>query len=124
MLPDDVPDDSISHEIERNLSPSQILDLLKFMHEDMKEGKLLPLKAVIMGIKSKEAVDFVSEYVEEMFQKDLVKKLRLKTASEELYEIFYLLLELSDSLTLAMFDRKTIRRAAKFCKKGRAIYPV
>jgi len=94
------------------------------MNEDMKEGRLLPLKAVIMGIKSKDTVEFVSEYIKEMFQKDLVKKLRLKTASEELYEIFYLLLELSDSLTLAMFDGKTIRRAAKFCKKGRAIYPV
>jgi len=84
----------------------------------------LPLKAVIMGIKSKDTVEFVSEYIKEMFQKDLVKKLRLKSASEELYEIFYLLLELSDSLTLAMFDGRTIRRAAKFCEKGRAIYPV
>jgi len=94
------------------------------LNEDMNERKLSPLKAVLGGIRSKETVDFVTEYVTKMFRKNLVKKLRAKDSTEEVYEVYYLILEFSDSLALLMVDEKTTTRALKLCKKGISKYAV
>ncbi len=87
------------------------------------DDNLVPLKIVIQGIKSREAVAVVSDYLKELFARNS-KKLRTEKATEEGFEIYFLLLELSDSLTLSMFDKKILKRSVKLCKKAVSIYPV
>jgi hypothetical protein len=90
----------------------------------VENGNLVPLKVVVRGIQTKEAIDFVGEYVKQLFDKHLVKKLRSKSAPESLFEVYYLLLSLSDTLTTAMIDKKAVKRAVNLCRKGIALYPV
>ena len=100
-----------------------MLELLKFLNKNMMDDNLVPLKIVIQGIKSREAVAVVSDYLKELSAPNL-KKLRTEKATEEDFEIYFLLLELSESLTLSMFDQKILKRSVKMCKKAVSIYPV
>ena len=111
--------------VQRNLSSSQILELLRFLNENLTEAKIvIPLKAVLMGIKSHQIIEDVSPYISETLGPALYKILRRKHALEGLYEIYFLILELSDTLAVELYDSKTVNRMTKRCQKSIAIYPV
>jgi hypothetical protein len=115
----------LSKEIHNNLSSSQILDLLQWLNVNLSvSGTLLPLKAILSGMKSSEVIEHVSPFIIEMFESTISKQLRGRKASEELFELYFLALELSDTLASALYDFKIVKRAAKFCKKSAALFPV
>ena len=115
----------ISEEVQRNLSSSQILELLQFLNANLAGGKtVVPLKAVMMGIKSHQIVEEVSPYISKTLGPALCKILRRKYAFEGLFEVYFLMLELSDTLALELYDSKTVNRMRKRCQKSMALYPV
>jgi hypothetical protein len=115
----------ISKEIHNNLFSSQILDLLRWLNANLAvSGTLLPLKAILSGMNSSEVIEHVSPFIIEMFESTISKQLRGKKATEELFELYFLALELSDTLASALYDFKIVKRAAKFCKKSAALFPV
>jgi hypothetical protein len=115
----------ISNEIHNNLFSSQILDLLQWLNANLTvSGTLLPLKAILSGMKSSEVIEHVSPLVIEMFESTISKQLKGKNASEELFELYFLALELSDTVATALYDFKIVKRAVKFCKRSAALFPV
>jgi hypothetical protein len=117
--------DRISNEIRVNLSSSQILELLKFLDERLSNpNTLLPLKAILSAIKSHQIIEHVSSFIKTSFENNLNEKLQAKDPSEELFEIYFLAMELSDSLAITLYDAKVIKRAAKLCKKSVRLFPV
>ena len=115
----------ISEEVQRNLSSSQVLELLQFLNVNLSEWKTaVPLKAVMMGIKSHQIIEEVSPYISETLGPTLCKILRHKHPLEGLFEIYFLMLELSDTLALELYDSKTVSRMRKRCQKSMILYPV
>jgi hypothetical protein len=124
MTVDNNTDIRISHEIPGNLSSSQILELLKWLNANLAvSGTLIPLKAILTGIKTNEIIEHASPVIVEMFE-SLLKQLRGKHASEDLFEIYFLALELSDTLATALYNFKVAKRASKYCKESTALFPV
>jgi hypothetical protein len=122
---DDNTDTRISQEIPGNLSSSQILELLKWLNANLAvSGTLIPLKALLNGLKSNDIIEHASPVIIQMFESSLLKQLRGKHASEDLFEIYFLALELSDTLATALYNLKVVKRAAKYCKKSTALFPV
>ena len=78
----------------------------------------------MMGIKSHQIIEDVSPYISKTFGPDLCKILRHKHTLEEFFEIYFLMLELSDTLALELYDSKTVNRMRKRCQKSMALYPV
>jgi hypothetical protein len=84
---------------------------------------MVPLKAVLLGIRSHEVIEFTSPYISETFGPALRKKLR-KQALENMYEVYFLLLELSDSLAADLYSSKLVKRATRRCRASTALFPV
>jgi hypothetical protein len=115
----------ISHEIQKNLSASQILQLLHFLNERLpNQHTLLPLKAILLGIQSHQIIEHISNFIIEMFNVHLKEELRRKHPSEEWYEIYFLAMELSDSIARALYDSKVMKKAKKICKSLPVLFPV
>lgn len=125
MTVDNNTDIRISREIPGNLSSSQILELLKWLNANLAvSGTLIPLKAILTGIKANEIIEHASPVIVEIFESSLLKHLRGKHASEDLFEIYFLALELSDTLATALYNFKVVKRASKYCKESTALFPV
>ena len=125
MTLDNNTDIRISHEIPGNLSSSQILELLKWLNANLAvSGTLIPLKAILTGMKANDIIYHASPVIVEMFESSLLKQLRGKHASEDLFEIYFLALELSDTLATALYNFKVAKRASKYCKESTALFPV
>ena len=77
-----------------------------------------------MGLKSIETIKHVSGYIKEMFQGGLLDRLRGKHASEELFEVYFLAMEISDSLARDLFHFKAIKRASRISQKSASLFPV
>jgi hypothetical protein len=115
----------MSEEIQKSLSSSQILELLQFFHESLEEESIvIPLKAVLSGIKAHEVIEHISPYIAKQLGPSLHKKLRKKDASEELFEIYFLMLELSDNLAVELYEPSVVTRATKLCQASLALFPV
>jgi len=115
----------MSEEIGKNLTASQILQLLQYLQENLPNPSfVMSLKTVLSGIKSQEVIEYLSTYMAESLGPLLCKNLRQKDASESLYEVFYLLLELSDSLAMGLYDKKLIQKAERRCQKSLELFPV
>ena len=78
----------------------------------------------MMGIKSHQIIDEISPFISKTLGPALCKMLRRKHASESLFEIYFLMLELSDTLALELYDSKTVNRMRKRCEKSMTLYPV
>jgi hypothetical protein len=59
-----------------------------------------------------------------MFNVHLKEELRRKHPSEEWYEIYFLAMELSDSIARALYDSKVMKKAKKICKSLPVLFPV
>jgi hypothetical protein len=105
-------------EVQKNLSSTQILELLEFLTEKMTvEKTLIPLKAVVRGIKSPDIINHLHSYITETLTPSLRSQVRGKHTPDEIFEVYYLLLELSDSLTIKLYDRKFVKQAVRQCEK-------
>lgn len=78
----------------------------------------------MMGIKSHQIIDEVSPFISKTLGHALCKMLHRKHAPESLFEIYFLMLELSDTLALELYDSKTVNRMRKRCEKSMTLYPV
>lgn len=90
----------------------------------MDSTTLLPFKAVLMGIRSIETIKHVSGYINEMFQDGLLNQLRKKNASEDLFEVYFLAMEISDSLARNLIHSKVVNRASRLSQKSLSLFPV
>jgi hypothetical protein len=115
----------ISSAIARNLSPSQVLELLKLINDTVGDDvQLLALRTVVEGIKAREVITFVSDYLKTMFRDRFIKKMRRKDVSEDLFTVYFLTIELSDEIAFALFDKKIIKKAPKRSENISPLFPV
>ena len=89
---------------------------------------LLPLKTILSGIKAQDAVEHVSPVLQTIFESTLKCQLREKSSSksrsEAIFEVYYLILRLSDEITIALYDKKILSQAGKLCKQDLVHFPV
>ena len=90
----------------------------------MDSTTLLPFKAILMSIRSIETIKHVSGYINEMFQDGLLNQLRKKHASEDLFEVYFLAMEISDSLARNLIHSKVVKRASRLSQKSLSLFPV
>ena len=115
----------ISAEVQKNLSSSQILELLQFLTEKMAVGKTLtPLKAVVRGIKSPDIINHLHPYITETLAPALRSQVRGKHTPNDIFEVYYLLLELSDAVTIELYHRKFVKQAVRRCEKSASLFAV
>jgi hypothetical protein len=94
------------------------------MEEKSGEPSILPLKVVLLGIKSPEVIEYVETYLSETLGPSLWKRLRKKRTSDSQFELYFLMLELSDKLAMSLYERTVVRRARKRCEESTALFPV
>jgi len=89
---------------------------------------LLPLKTIVSGIKSQDAVEHVSPILQRIFESPLKSQLREKSSSksrsEAIFEVYYLILRLSDNIAIPLYDKKILSQARKLCKRDLVHFPV
>jgi hypothetical protein len=117
--------DRISAEVQKNLSSSQILELLQFLTERMSvDTTLIPLNAVVRGIKSPDIINHLHPYITETLAPALRSQVRGKRTPNDIFEVYYLLLELSDAVTIELYDRKFVKQAVRQCEKSASLFAV
>ena len=84
----------------------------------------LPLKTVLSGIWSQDVLDHVSPFILKLFKSSLKSLLLGESACEDIFEIYCLILHLSDELCIVLYDKKIIDRALNLSRKTLALYPV
>lgn len=95
------------------------------MHENLAAPHTLTsLKAVLLGIKSHDVIEYVSPYISETLGPSLRKKLRRKHASESMFEVYFIILELFDTLAVELYSSKLVKKAIKCCQESTAIFAV
>ena len=122
----------MADEVQRNLTSSQILELIQFFHMQIeRQGSvaLMPLKVIFLSCKSREIIEHVEQYILESLGPYLAKQIRRKSrkinvTSERLFEIYFLMLELEDSLAVKLYHKKLVRRATKLCGESASLFPV
>ena len=77
-----------------------------------------------MNMRSIETVKHVSPYIQKMFQEGLLDRLRGKNATEELFEVYFLAMEISDPLTRDLFHFKAVKRASRISQKSTSLFAV
>lgn len=85
---------------------------------------MIPLKAVLLGIKAHEVIEHISPYISKQLGPSLHEMLRKRDASEDLFEIYFLILELSDTLAAELHESSVVKRATKLCQESLALFPV
>ena len=115
----------ISEQVQKSLESSQLLDLLQFFAEQtsLKET-LAPLKAVLKGIKSHDIITHLQSFIVETLAPKLRSLVHGKHAPQGVFEVYFLLLELSDSITTELYDRKFMKRVLRYCEKSADLFAV
>lgn len=88
------------------------------------EKTLIPLNAVVRGIKSSDIINHLHPYITETLAPALRSQVRGKHNPVDIFEVYYLLLELSDALTIELYDRKYVKQAVRQCEKSASLFAV
>lgn len=116
----------ICEEVRKNLASTQIQEVLLFFIDNIyDEGSTIPMKTVLRGIKSLDNIEHITPFIREDLAPVVQKKLlKGRKATDAGFEIYFLLLELSDSLTLELFSYKVLRTALRLCRKSQSLFAV
>jgi hypothetical protein len=89
------------------------------------EKTLIPLKAIVTGIKSPDIINHLHPYITEILAPALRSQVRRKHYTQNnIFEVYYLLLELSDAVTIELYDRKFVKQAVRRCEKSVSLFAV
>lgn len=120
----------ISEQVKKNLASTQVQDLLEFFIENLDHRKtLVAMKAVLMGINSVHIIEHITPFIIESLAPPLKKSLGGKKvhkfrATDAHFETYFLLSELSDSLTQQLFSFKVLKRAIRLCLDSQSLFAV
>lgn len=115
----------VSEEAGKNLSSPQILELLDFVYEDFPSGAVLNvLKAILLGIQGPHLIDHVTSHIRDTFAPAVIKSLESNHVLPTMYEVCFLMLEVSDSLVPDLYSYKILRRALKRVQRSAELFPV
>jgi hypothetical protein len=104
------------------LSTGQVLEVLDFLRTS--ETNLIPIVTVLSGIKSLQVIQGITTYISESLGPYYLHKLRKQNASKDLFEVFFLILELSDQIAISLYDAKVLKQASRRCKQELSLFPV
>jgi hypothetical protein len=87
------------------------------------------MKAVLMGINSVDVIEHITPFIIESLAPPLKKslggrKLHKFRATDAHFEIYFLLSELSDSLTQQLVSFKVLKRASRLCQESQSLFAV
>jgi hypothetical protein len=85
---------------------------------------MIPLKAVLSAINTDDDVEYLSSYLSETFGSTLGHEIHKKDISDDIFEIYFIMMELSDSLTNKLYSSTLVKRATKLCQTSTALFPV
>jgi hypothetical protein len=87
-------------------------------------GALIMLKSVLLGIYSPLTIDQITPHIREHFMDVLIDSLKAKSASEDLFEIYFLIMDLSELLVPDMYDPKVLKKALKRVQTSEGVHSV
>jgi len=116
----------ISEEVQMNLASTQIQELLEFFIDNIDEqGTMIAMKTVLLGIKSPDIIEHITPFITASLAPAIKKRLlKGEKATNTRFEIYFLVLELSDSLALQLFSYKELKRALRLCQKSHSMFAV
>ena len=116
----------ISDEVPKNLASTQIQELLEFFIDNIDEqGTMIAMKTVLLGIKSPDIIEHITPVITASLAPAIKKRLlKGEKATNTRFEIYFLVLELSDSLALQLFSYKELKRALRLCQKSHSMFAV
>ena len=116
----------ISEEVRKNLASTQIQELLEFFIDNIDEqGTMIAMKTVLLGIKSPDMIEHITPFITASVAPAIQKKLpKGEKATNARFEIYFLILEFSDSLALQLFTYKDLKKALRLCQSSHSLFAV